>query len=71
MTEVISLFSERDTRDELGLSSMRDAFAKSFFPGPGMTPSVTQAHCAKGMQSLARIPCGRYSQVRRYRGLRA
>jgi hypothetical protein len=33
MTEVISLFGERDTRDELGLGSVRDAFANLFFPG--------------------------------------
>jgi hypothetical protein len=33
MMEVISLFRERDTRDELGLGSVRDAFASLFFPG--------------------------------------
>jgi len=33
MTEVISRFGERDTRDELGLGSVRDAFANLFFPG--------------------------------------
>jgi hypothetical protein len=33
MTEVISLFRHRDTRDELGLGSVRDAFANLFFPG--------------------------------------
>ncbi len=33
MTEVIARFGERDTRDELGLGSVRDAFANLFFPG--------------------------------------
>lgn len=31
--EVIALFKERDTRDELGIGSIRDAFADLFFPG--------------------------------------
>ena len=31
--EVVSLFTERDTRDELGLGSIRDAFADLHFPG--------------------------------------
>jgi len=31
--DVISLFSERETRDELGLGSVRDAFADLLFPG--------------------------------------
>ena len=33
MTEVISRFGERDTRDWLGLGSVRDVFANLFFPG--------------------------------------
>jgi hypothetical protein len=33
MIEVISLFKDRDTLDELGLGSIRDAFADLFFPG--------------------------------------
>lgn len=33
MVEVLSLFRLRDTRDELGLSSIRDTFANLFFPG--------------------------------------
>ena len=31
--DVLSLFKLRDTRDELGLASIRDAFAERFFPG--------------------------------------
>ena len=31
--DVISLFKLQDTRDELGLASIRDAFADRFFPG--------------------------------------
>jgi hypothetical protein len=33
MIEVISAFGVRDTRDELGLGSVRDALANLFFPG--------------------------------------
>lgn len=33
MIEVIALFKEHDTRDELGLGSIRDTFAELFFPG--------------------------------------
>lgn len=33
MIEVVSLFKDRDTRDELGLGSIRNAFADLFFPG--------------------------------------
>jgi hypothetical protein len=33
MLDVIDLFAESDTRDELGLSAIRDAFAEAFFPG--------------------------------------
>ncbi len=31
--DVISLFDERETRDELGLGSVRDAIADQLFPG--------------------------------------
>ena len=33
MLEIVDLFRENDTRDELGLGSVRDAFADGFFPG--------------------------------------
>jgi hypothetical protein len=33
MLDVVKLFSERDTRDELGIGSVRDALADLFFPG--------------------------------------
>ena len=33
MVEVISLFKQRDTRDEMGLAQIRDIFAEMFFPG--------------------------------------
>ena len=33
MLDVISLFREQDTLDELGIGSIRDAFANYFFPG--------------------------------------
>ena len=33
MLEVVDLFREHDTRDELGVGSVRDAFADMLFPG--------------------------------------
>lgn len=33
MADVIRLFSEQDTRDELGIGSVRDAFSNLMFPG--------------------------------------
>ena len=33
MLDVINLFKEQDTRDELGIGSIRDAFSDYFFPG--------------------------------------
>src|SRR5258706_14668814 len=33
MLDVVDLFRERDTRDELGIGSVRDAFADMLFPG--------------------------------------
>ena len=33
MLDIVDLFREQDTRDELGLGSIRDAFADKFFPG--------------------------------------
>jgi len=33
MLDVVQLFRERDTRDELGIGTIRDAFADHFFPG--------------------------------------
>ena len=33
MLDVVHLFSDRETRDELGIGTIRDAFADYFFPG--------------------------------------
>lgn len=33
MLDVINLFREKETRDELGIGTVRDAFADLFFPG--------------------------------------
>ena len=33
MLNVVHLFREQDTRDELGIGTIRDAFAGYFFPG--------------------------------------
>ena len=33
MLDVVQLFRERDTRDELGIGTIRDSFSDYFFPG--------------------------------------
>jgi hypothetical protein len=33
MLDVIDLFREQETRDELGIGTVRDAFADALFPG--------------------------------------
>jgi hypothetical protein len=33
MLDLVDLFREHDTRDELGIGSVRDAFADMLFPG--------------------------------------
>jgi len=33
MLDVVDLFKERDTRDELGIGAVRDSFADQLFPG--------------------------------------
>jgi len=33
--EAIDLFREKDTRDELGVAGIRDAFSDMLFPGTG------------------------------------
>ena len=33
MLDIVDLFRKHDTRDELGVGSVRDTFADLFFPG--------------------------------------
>jgi len=40
MMEVVNLFREKDTLDELGIGTIRDTFAEHFFPGT----STIQSH---------------------------
>jgi hypothetical protein len=42
MMEVVALFKQRDTRDELGLGPIRDAFADLFFPGTSTLQTRTR-----------------------------
>ena len=35
MLDVVDLFKEQNTRDELGIGAIRDALADQFFPGTG------------------------------------
>ena len=43
MLDLVQLFREQDTRDELGIGTIRDAFADHFFPGTSTVhyPAVT------------------------------
>jgi Family of unknown function (DUF6361) len=38
--DVVDLFREHDTRDELAIGSVRDAFADMLFPGNGATQQI-------------------------------
>jgi hypothetical protein len=40
MLDVVDLFKEHDTRDELGLAAIRDSFADQFFPGTPLIAST-------------------------------
>ena len=42
MLDVIALFDERTTRDELGLGGVRDAFADRLFPGNSTIQTVAK-----------------------------
>lgn len=42
MLDVIDLFGERETRDELGLGGVRDAFADLMFPGTSTVQTVAK-----------------------------
>src|SRR4029453_8528067 len=44
MQEVIELFRERDTVDELGIGSVRDAFSNLLFPGTSVLHSRARYH---------------------------
>ena len=44
MLDVVDLFREHDTRDELGVGSVRDAFADMLFPGTS-TIMTRARHC--------------------------
>ncbi len=62
MLDVVDLFREHDTRDELGVGSVRDAFADMLFPGTStiMTRALDLSEAGK----IAR-------QIRRDSGARA
>ena len=49
MLDMVDLFREHDTRDELGIGSVRDAFADILFPGSGfhILPSVSEARISR------------------------
>jgi len=54
MLEVVDLFKEEGTLDELGIGSIRDALADSLFPGtssctPGCVTSFSSRGCFNGL----------------------
>ena len=41
--DIVALFRDHTTRDELGIGTVRDAFADLFFPGTSMGRHVSSA----------------------------
>jgi len=54
--DVISLFRERDTRDELGIGVIRDAFADLLFPGTSTIQDACPILLFRCMSSLWQSP---------------
>jgi uncharacterized protein DUF6361 len=54
--EAIDLFREKDTRDELGIAGIRDAFSDMLFPGTGslQTRAATSSSCRGCIWALSR-----------------
>lgn len=52
--DAIDLFKERDTRDELGIGTVRDAFADRLFPGsaPSRRTTPTMRLVLAGVSTL-------------------
>lgn len=44
MLDVVHLFSERETRDELGIGTIRDSFSEHFFPWNQYHSNARQVH---------------------------
>lgn len=74
MLDVISLFEQRDTRDEMGIASIRDSFADQFFPGTStimtraryflFVPWMYQSLDRKGVPSNEVARRGRNEEIR-------
>ncbi len=58
--DVISLFKLQDTRDELGLASIRDAFAERFFPG---TTTIQNRNASSQVTMICSRLCSRGHMV--------
>ena len=73
MLDVIQLFQEKDTRDELGIGSIRDAYADLLFPGTStiqtracyflFVPWIYQRLAARGTPGSKIAVCGRRDEV--------
>jgi hypothetical protein len=46
---ILSLFQERESRDELGLGSVRDSFADHLFPGDKHNPDTHSLHAFRAL----------------------
>jgi hypothetical protein len=57
MLDVVDPFREHDTRDELGIASVRDAFADMLFPGTStiMTHALYFLLAARTYQRLEKL----------------
>jgi hypothetical protein len=69
MQRVLQLFRERDTRDELGLGGVRDAFADTLFPGTSTIQTRLRYFLfvpwVYAELERRRIPAGRFSDEAR------
>ena len=66
MRQAVALFAEKDTRDELGLGSLRDAISDALFPGTSVIQTRLRyalfiAWIYKGLEGRSRIHAGNVS----------
>ena len=52
MLNIISMFSGKETLDELGIGSVRDAFADRFFPGTSTTHTTRAKYSSDSTSRL-------------------
>ena len=63
--EIVAMFSQRESRDELGLGRIREALSETLFPGTSvlLTPQPRSSRCSNsgldaGLLSILSLPVG-------------